>query len=56
MIEVVEIKASLSKEQKSLEKLAAQTKDLLATTALEKKELARINEKIDILVKRTEPI
>jgi hypothetical protein len=39
-----------------LKKLAAQTKDLETSTKSEKKELARINERIDTLVGRAAPI
>jgi septal ring factor EnvC (AmiA/AmiB activator) len=54
--EVVEIEASLAQEQKALEKLSAQTKDLLANTKSEEKELARIDKKTNILVDRAAPI
>jgi hypothetical protein len=47
---VVEIKASLTKEQKALEKLAAQSINLQASTKSQKNELARINGSINSLI------
>jgi hypothetical protein len=53
---VVDIKANLSREHKTLENLTAQTKTLQASKKKQEKELASINERIDNLITTAAPI
>jgi hypothetical protein len=53
---VVDIKASLAREQKTLAELTAQTKTVQASTEKQEKELASINVRIDDLINAATPI
>jgi hypothetical protein len=55
-MKVIDIKASLEREHKTLAELTAQTKILQASTKNQEKELASINERIDNLVNEAAPI